>query len=166
MQRRSGPAFRVPWDSRRRYNPRRNKGNRHIALDIAHISNNPTRASHEQCIENPLRPRLPPHYCPNIHLLCTLVADLSRLKNLLKRRDGINGARYWVVEFVVAIMFGGTQLQAKLKWKEGVSNIFHCVGNSCSFLTTRPLEHTMRRSCYHSASVNILKWTYTMEPGV
>lgn len=60
---------------------------------------------------------------PQMRLLCTLVADLSKLRTLLKKSKAANGSSYWAVNFTVAIMFGGTQLHAKLKWMEGVSTL-------------------------------------------
>jgi hypothetical protein len=57
---------------------------------------------------------------PQMRLLCTLVADLSRLRGVLKKQKAANGTSYWAVNFTVAILFGGTQLHARLKWMEGV----------------------------------------------
>jgi hypothetical protein len=78
---------------------------------------------------------------------------------MLKKKDGINGAKYWFVEFFIAIMFGGTQLQAKLKWKEGVSLSFSLQWKSINLTRFQPLtllEHAARRPRYHSASINLL----------
>lgn len=60
---------------------------------------------------------------PQMRLLCTLVADLSKLRGLLKKQKAPNGSAYWAVNFTVAILFGGTQLHARLKWMEGVRAI-------------------------------------------
>ena len=56
---------------------------------------------------------------PQVRTLCTLRADLSRLRGSLKRLTGPNG-QYYRVDFEVVVRFGGTQLQATIQWKEGV----------------------------------------------
>lgn len=52
--------------------------------------------------------------------LCTIHADLSGLYPFLQRRPGKHGVVYWRVEYDILIEFGGTQLKARLQWKEGV----------------------------------------------
>jgi hypothetical protein len=58
---------------------------------------------------------------PKMRELCTITADLSRLRSSLTMQDGANGARFWKVSFKVCVLFGGTRLQARLQWMEGVS---------------------------------------------
>ena len=57
---------------------------------------------------------------PQMRTVCTLVADLSRLRQTLTERTGINGHKYWTVEFSIILELGRTQLQARLQWMEGV----------------------------------------------
>ncbi|KIM25132.1 hypothetical protein M408DRAFT_316623 [Serendipita vermifera MAFF 305830] len=56
------------------------------------------------------------HY-PQLKHLCILTANLSGLKYSLQRKIGPKG-EYYQVEFWVAVQFGGTQLHARLQWKE------------------------------------------------
>jgi hypothetical protein len=56
---------------------------------------------------------------------CTLKANLARLGPSLQTKTGINGARYWSIPFEIVLELGQTQLQARLRWKEGVSNQNH-----------------------------------------
>ncbi|KAG8764729.1 hypothetical protein FRC20_007523 [Serendipita sp. 405] len=48
----------------------------------------------------------------------TLKADLSGLKGALREETGSTGKSFYRVDYQVAINLGGTQLQAKLQWKE------------------------------------------------
>lgn len=59
---------------------------------------------------------------PLLRNLCTLNADLSGLKNLLKPLDD-NGpsGKYYRVVFKLVIGLGSTQLQARFRWEEQVS---------------------------------------------
>ena len=57
---------------------------------------------------------------PGMRRICTLKADLSSLKGSLKVQKGPKGQDFWRVEHSVAILFGGTQLRARLQWYEGV----------------------------------------------
>lgn len=58
---------------------------------------------------------------PKMRHVCDLRADLSQLKDSLVKHTGPDGVEYWKVEYSVLIMFGGTQLQARLQWEDGVS---------------------------------------------
>ena len=58
---------------------------------------------------------------PNIHLVCTLKADLSTLQRFLKVQKRSDGQDFWKVHFKVNVFFGGTALKARLTWYEGVS---------------------------------------------
>lgn len=60
---------------------------------------------------------------PGMRRVCTLKADLSNLVNSLKVQKGPRGQDFWRVEHSVAVLFGGTQLRARLQWYEGVSCI-------------------------------------------
>ncbi|KIM24672.1 hypothetical protein M408DRAFT_331646 [Serendipita vermifera MAFF 305830] len=56
---------------------------------------------------------------PNMRRVCTLKADLSGLARSLKVQKGPRGQDFWRVEHSVAVLFGGTQLRARLQWYEG-----------------------------------------------
>ncbi|CAG7852131.1 SubName: Full=Uncharacterized protein {ECO:0000313/EMBL:CCA70381.1} [Serendipita indica DSM 11827] len=56
---------------------------------------------------------------PGMRRVCTLKADLSNLARSLKVQKGPKGQDFWRVEHSVAILFGGTQLRARLQWYEG-----------------------------------------------
>ncbi|KIM20879.1 hypothetical protein M408DRAFT_333772 [Serendipita vermifera MAFF 305830] len=52
-----------------------------------------------------------------VRTLCTLKAELSALRSSLKEK-GPSYRRYCEVEFDIVVRFGGTQLQARMQWKE------------------------------------------------
>jgi hypothetical protein len=56
-----------------------------------------------------------------MRLICTLNADLSQLAGGLQIKAGPVGTRFYRVDFDVCVYFGGTQLHAKIQWKERVS---------------------------------------------
>ena len=56
---------------------------------------------------------------PQFRTLCLLEADLSILQSSLKLKEGPK-EKYYEVNYSIAIRFGGTQLQARLQWNEGV----------------------------------------------
>jgi len=56
-----------------------------------------------------------------MRLICTLNADLSALAAGLQIQTGPHGERFYRVDYYVYVYFGGTQLRAKLQWKENVS---------------------------------------------
>lgn len=53
-----------------------------------------------------------------MRLICTLKADLSALSGGLQIRNGPRGTKFYRAEYDVCIYFGGTQLYAKMQWKE------------------------------------------------
>ncbi|KIM26380.1 hypothetical protein M408DRAFT_330575 [Serendipita vermifera MAFF 305830] len=53
-----------------------------------------------------------------MRLICTLNANLSALAGGLQTMTGRNGKRFYRVDYDVCVYFGGTQLRAKLQWKE------------------------------------------------
>lgn len=57
---------------------------------------------------------------PHMRYVCELRADLSQLRRAVTKETGPNGTEFWKVVFKVAVMFGGTRLQARLLWQEGV----------------------------------------------
>ena len=61
------------------------------------------------------------HLMPNIRRVCTLTADLSGLQRILTVKKGTEGQDFWLVIFSVNVRFGGTALNAKVTWYEGVS---------------------------------------------
>lgn len=52
--------------------------------------------------------------------LCQVEADLSGLKNSLRRKPGVVGP-YDALDFDIVIQLGGTELCAHIEWVEGVS---------------------------------------------
>jgi hypothetical protein len=61
-----------------------------------------------------------------MRLICTLSADLSSLAGALQIQTGPHRERFYRVDYDVCVYFGGTQLRAKLQWKDKV-NIFATV---------------------------------------
>ncbi|KIM26383.1 hypothetical protein M408DRAFT_192539 [Serendipita vermifera MAFF 305830] len=53
-----------------------------------------------------------------MRLICTLNANLSTLAGGLQIKNGPRGKRFYRVDYDVCVYFGGTQLRAKLEWKE------------------------------------------------
>ncbi|KIM20151.1 hypothetical protein M408DRAFT_30596, partial [Serendipita vermifera MAFF 305830] len=53
-----------------------------------------------------------------MRLICTLNANLSTLAGGLQIKSGPRGKRFYQVDYDVCVYFGGTQLRAKLEWKE------------------------------------------------
>ncbi|KAG8838194.1 hypothetical protein FRB91_007749 [Serendipita sp. 411] len=58
---------------------------------------------------------------PNIRLLCTLEANMSRLVPLLKLEKGEGGQSYCTISYEIVVEVGRTQLQARIQWRENVS---------------------------------------------
>ncbi|PVF93781.1 hypothetical protein CPB86DRAFT_818517 [Serendipita vermifera] len=56
-----------------------------------------------------------------MRLLCTIQADLNPLRPHLQTTRGPNGKTFWYTKFEVAVKFGGTRLQARLRWMEGTT---------------------------------------------
>ncbi|KIM20664.1 hypothetical protein M408DRAFT_333875 [Serendipita vermifera MAFF 305830] len=67
-----------------------------------------------------------PTWCKDEHggvlkgmrLICTLNADLSALAGGLQTMITRHGKKFYRVDYNVCVYFGGTQLRAKLQWKE------------------------------------------------
>jgi hypothetical protein len=57
---------------------------------------------------------------PGLSQLCCVTADLT---DVLTEKVGTNGQRYWELNYEVAILLGGTKLQAQLRWNRGVSQL-------------------------------------------
>ncbi|CAE6421660.1 unnamed protein product [Rhizoctonia solani] len=57
--------------------------------------------------------------------VCTITANLSAMKNGLKRHKNSKGTEYWTLRFHVCIRFGRTELEARLEWvdSKGILNI-------------------------------------------
>ncbi|KIM23519.1 hypothetical protein M408DRAFT_332344 [Serendipita vermifera MAFF 305830] len=53
-----------------------------------------------------------------MRLICTLSANLSALARGLQIKNGPQGTKFYRVDYNVSVYFGGTQLRAKLQWKE------------------------------------------------
>ncbi|KIM20156.1 hypothetical protein M408DRAFT_334112 [Serendipita vermifera MAFF 305830] len=53
-----------------------------------------------------------------MRLICTLNADLSALAGGLQIKNGARGQTFYRVDYDVCVYFKGTQLRAKLEWKE------------------------------------------------
>jgi hypothetical protein len=56
---------------------------------------------------------------PHLHQLCRVTADLT---DILTEQVGSNGQSYWQLEYEVAVLFGGTKLQARLQWCQEVNS--------------------------------------------
>jgi hypothetical protein len=59
---------------------------------------------------------------PNIRMLCTIEADMKDMVSGLQTKTNRQGNRYWDLSFSVLVSFRGTKMQAKLRWKDEVSN--------------------------------------------
>ena len=59
-------------------------------------------------------------------MLCTIEADLSRAPILTLPKNSGNGV-YYSVDFEVILLFGMTELQAQIAWKENVSRSLYVV---------------------------------------
>lgn len=53
-----------------------------------------------------------------MRLICTLQANLSAFAGGLELKNGPRGKKFYQVDYDVCVYFGGTQLRAKLQWKE------------------------------------------------
>ncbi|CCO31393.1 hypothetical protein BN14_05434 [Rhizoctonia solani AG-1 IB] len=58
---------------------------------------------------------------PGFQRSCTVRANLKNLQGALKSSIGINGNRYWTLNYDVCIRFGGTELEGYMEWEEKVS---------------------------------------------
>ena len=59
-------------------------------------------------------------------VICTLNAEVSALAAALGIQAEPHGKKFYRVDYDVYVYFGGTQLRAKLQWKEGVSTFISC----------------------------------------
>jgi hypothetical protein len=57
--------------------------------------------------------------------LCEVTADLTKLKGSIQSRTNHRGAKYYVLNFEVVLLFGLTELKAQLAWTENVSDRFY-----------------------------------------
>jgi hypothetical protein len=66
--------------------------------------------------------------------VCTIRADLSTLSGHLKKRNGPRGD-YWCLDYEIGILFGRTELEVMLIWKDShvcfVQNIVLKLSTSC-----------------------------------
>jgi len=53
---------------------------------------------------------------PGLSQLCCVTADLT---DVLTEKVGLKGQRYWELNYEVAVLLGGTKLQAQLRWNRG-----------------------------------------------
>jgi hypothetical protein len=53
--------------------------------------------------------------------LCNVHADTSKVARTISPRRGYAGLQFYRQEFSIILMFGLTELQAQLSWKEDVS---------------------------------------------
>jgi hypothetical protein len=53
--------------------------------------------------------------------LCNVHADTSKVARTISPRRGYAGLQFFRQEFSIVLMFGLTELQAQLCWKEDVS---------------------------------------------
>lgn len=52
--------------------------------------------------------------------VCIVNADISGLRNTLKRRINARGVQYWTLSLDICIIFGRTELEAYIEWVEEV----------------------------------------------
>jgi hypothetical protein len=71
------------------------------------------------CILIPISSNLVESGIENFTTLCTLVADISRVSK--KPVKNANGTTYFTLDYDVVLNFGLSELQAQLRWWEGVS---------------------------------------------
>jgi hypothetical protein len=58
--------------------------------------------------------------------VCTIRADLLTLSGHLKKRNGPRGD-YWRLDYEIGILFGRTELEAMLIWKDSYVRFVHNV---------------------------------------
>ena len=91
---------------------------------------------------------------PNFRRVCKLRADLSGLRRSLKSRKHSEGQEFWVVDFKIKVLFGGTALKARLAWYEGVS-ISHS-HPQVTDIWLCPSGNPARRSCQYYSELGLL----------
>ena len=57
-----------------------------------------------------------------LKVVCRVEGDLSALGKSVPILTGVNGIRYQIIYFDIALWFGGPELLAELHWKENVSS--------------------------------------------
>ena len=95
---------------------------------------------------------------PNFRRVCTLAADLSGLRSFLKVQKHSEGQEFWVVDFEVKVLFGGTALKARMTWYEGVSisHLYPQVTDNWLY----PSGNPARRPCQHYTKLCLLDYVY------
>jgi hypothetical protein len=78
---------------------------------------------------------------PGLSQLCRVTADLT---DVLTEKAGLNGQRYWELNYEVAVLLGGTKLQAQLRWNRGVSRFIwiFCSNTDCRNRVKRILDQS------------------------
>lgn len=57
--------------------------------------------------------------------LCEVTANVFKMKKSIRSQvSRRTGDRFWVVEYDVILLFGGTELKAQIAWTEKVSHYF------------------------------------------
>jgi len=78
---------------------------------------------------------------PGLSQLCCVTADLT---DVLMEKVGLDGQRYWELNYEVAVLLGGTKLQAQLRWNRGVSRFIRtfCSNTDCHNRAKRILDQS------------------------
>jgi hypothetical protein len=93
--------------------------------------------------------------------VCTITADLSALSGHLKKLNGPRGD-YWHLHYEVGILFGRTELEAMLIWKDSYVCLVQNVVPSCSSSQLLPREKNFeaRRRLSPSSSLEFSRLEY------
>jgi hypothetical protein len=60
--------------------------------------------------------------------LCTLEVDISQLPASVRNRPSEEGTYYYHVHYDIVLLFGLTELEAMVAWKENVGPVLlHCI---------------------------------------
>ena len=57
---------------------------------------------------------------------CTMEADLSALCTPFNMQKGLSGESYWRIDYGIEVQLGLTELRAKIKWYQNVSEDHTC----------------------------------------
>ena len=57
--------------------------------------------------------------------ICEVTADMTKVKGSIRPRTNHRGAKYYVLDFDVIILFGLTELKAQIAWTENVGHRFY-----------------------------------------
>jgi len=60
--------------------------------------------------------------------LCEITADMTKLKSSMQPKKNHFGAKYYILEYDVVLLFGLTELKAQMAWKHNVSHRFPRTG--------------------------------------